>query len=69
MERLKFTDVKTKKEAQIMTSLLFTLFSKAPAGVNYAPNTGDTPWQMIMFIGLAVAAVGLLVFISTRKKK
>ena len=48
---------------------IFTLFAKNPAGINYAPLTGDTPWEIIILIGLVVVAVGIFVFLGTRKKK
>ena|GEM_PF-2623772 len=48
---------------------LFAPLAENIAGAIYSPNTGDTPWQIIIFVGIAIVAVGLLVFISTRKKR
>jgi len=43
------------------------LVSANPIGADYSPNTGDT--SMFIFIALGVVAVGLLIFITTRRKK
>ena len=58
----------------IIALALFTLLSSnlsntETAGINYSPNTGDTPWEMILFIGLGIVAVALLVFVVMRRKR
>ena len=54
--------------AIIVFSVLALMPSVNPAGLDYSPNTGDTPWEMIIFIGLGVVAVLLLIFVFMRKK-
>ncbi|MCL1859351.1 MAG: LPXTG cell wall anchor domain-containing protein [Oscillospiraceae bacterium] len=53
----------------ISLSVFALIFSKNPAGINYSPNTGDTPWEMIIFIGLGVIAAILLVFVGMKRRK
>ena len=48
---------------------LALLTSTVPSDVNYSPNTGDTPWEFILFIGLGIVAVLLLVFVVIRRRK
>jgi len=46
------------------------MFSQNPAAVtNHSPNTGDTPWTLILFIGLGLLAILLLVFVVMRRRK
>ena len=45
------------------------IFALISGLINYSPNTGDTPWEMIIFIGLGIIAVILFVFVGMRKRK
>jgi len=39
------------------------------AALNPSPNTGDTPWEIIVFAVLGAAALIMFVFFSKRRKK